>query len=638
LATQFHTPQGAVRFGNFEFDDRTRELTENGRTLRLEPQPAKLLSVLIRNAGMVVTRQELIREIWGADTFVDFDQGLNYAIRRIRAALNDDADAPHYLETIPRTGYRFVAHVVPSARPDQSAEVFLSSQSKPEHPAVSSWGAAPKPPQGTRTRQWLTSWRIGALVVIPALLLAAITSAYKYRHHPAATPSSRPSSLAVLPLRNLSADPQQEYFSDGMTEQLITDLAKSSGVKVISHTSVERYKHSTKSLPQIARELGVDAVVEGTVSRAGDRVRITTQLIDARSDAHIWADSYERDLTDVLAIQDTLAREITMQIQGNITPDKASDLSDARNVPATAVDSYMRGRYLWAQRNPQSIGAARAYLDDAIHQAPRFAAAYSGLADAYAVAWGRADLPLAEKYAVKAVSLDPQLAEAHASLGIVLLFERRIREAEVELVRAIDLNPNYAIAHHYYSAFLFRQGRLEDALRENDRARQLDPFGLAVNAFRTVILIDSHRFNDALVQAANVAELLPQNPVGYGYMARIYWLQGRVSDAIESERKEGAARHMDEWVNVQSKLQEMYRKAGSRPTYTASAELMVKFKPFAAALQYGNLRKSEKVLELLKANMHNGDLVTEIHVAPEFDFLRRDSRFVEIERAIHPIE
>jgi TolB-like protein/DNA-binding winged helix-turn-helix (wHTH) protein/TPR repeat protein len=619
LATHLKSPEDRVRFSEFEFDCGTRELKKNGQTLRLEPQPAKVLAVLVRSAGEIVTRQELIREVWGSDTFVDFDQGLNYAIRRIRAALDDVADTPRFLETIPKTGYRFIPQI---------------AQSKPADLA----SVEPTPAQAAHARPKLNRVTIAALVLIPVLVLSAIL-AWKYRHPEPATRFDRlPTSLAVLPLRNLSADPEQEYFSDGMTDQLITDLAKTTGIRVISHTSVERYKNTSIPLPQIGRELGVDAVVEGTVTRAGNRIRITTQLIDARSDTHLWADSYERDVTDTLAIQDTLARDIATQIQGNVLPPRKLHQSPPGNVPPAALDSYMRGRYLWSQRDPQSIIKAREYFEDAVRLAPEFAPAYSGLADSYWVGWGTdQDFASAEKYARKALSLDSELAEAHASLGVTLLTERRTSEAQPELVRAIHLNPNYAMAHHFYSSYLLTVGLHEEALAENDRARQLDPFGVAVNSMRTLILIHSHRFNDALVQAANLAELAPQNPGGYGFLARIYWLLGRIPEALESERKEAVAKHQNEWFRDQAELEQIYKRAGMRATLSRAAELMARHKsPAAAAFEYGNLRDSEKVIEALRANWEDTNVVLEIKTAPEFDFLHHDPRFLEIEHHIHP--
>jgi TolB-like protein/DNA-binding winged helix-turn-helix (wHTH) protein len=279
VAIQLNTPRNRVRFAEFEFDCTTRELKKSGHVVPLEPQPAKVLSELVQNAGEIVTRRDLISTVWGSETFVDFDQGLNYAIRRIRAALEDDADAPRFLETVPKLGYRLIAPI--SFRPNATLESANTT--------------APPPSRTLLAQNWVV---IGAFVLIAVICLVGLVTVLRFRHF--SRQITEPvSSIAVLPLRNLSADPEQEYFSDGMTDELITDLTKSSKLRVTSHTSVERYKDTRVPLPEIAQQLCVDAIVEGTVMRSADRVRITVQLIDARSDKHLWADSYERDLRDV---------------------------------------------------------------------------------------------------------------------------------------------------------------------------------------------------------------------------------------------------------------------------------------------------------------------------------------------------
>jgi TolB-like protein/DNA-binding winged helix-turn-helix (wHTH) protein len=600
-----------VRFGVFEFDCRTGELRSHGQLLRLEPQPAKVLTVLIRNAGEVVTRQDLIREVWGTETFVDFEQGLNYAIRRIRIALEDDAEHPQFLETLPKKGYRFTAQI------DSDEEVDRNSVTQLPELKV-------HPDRRVKLRAFF--YCLAALIFVSGLL-----AAWKFRHRTGPMRSAdRVTSLAVLPLRNLSADPEQEYFSDGMTDELTTDLAKMSGIRIISHTSVERYKKSTAAVPEIARELDVDAVVEGTVTRRGNRVRITAQLIDARTDTHLWAESYERDLPDTLALQDTVAGDIAQEIIGKVLPKREMDRNTPGGVSAAALDSYLRGRYLWNRRDPDSVAKAEGYFEQAIRDSPDFASAYSGLADCFGVGWGPVDLSAAEKYARKAISLDPELAEGHASLGITLLLKHRFREAEPELQRSIELNPSYAMAHHYYSAFLLTVGRPKDALAESDRARQLDPFGLAVNTIRTVILIDSNELEGALVQAGHLAEIAPQSSVPYGQMARVYWLQGRVPEALEAEKREGAAKHRDLWVHDQEELGRIYAQNGLLATRRRSAELMERDKDvLSAAYQYGNLQNPEKVIEKLDAIAWKQDIVQlQIRTAPEFQFMRADPRYL----------
>jgi tetratricopeptide (TPR) repeat protein len=385
-------------------------------------------------------------------------------------------------------------------------------------------------------------------------------------------------------------------------------------------------------VPEIARELGVDAVVEGSVTRRGNRVRITAQLIDARTDTHLWAESYERDLPDTLALQDTVARDIAQEIKGKVLPKGRMDGNTPGAVSPAALDSYLRGRYLWNQRDPDSVAKAKGYFEQAIRDSPDFASAYSGLADCFGVGWGPVDLSAAEKYARKSISLDPELAEGHASLGITLLLKRRFREAEPELHRAIELNPNYSMAHHYYSAFLLTVGRQKDALAENDQATQLDPFGVAVNSMRTLILIDSNELEGALVQAGHLAEIAPQSPAPYGLMARVYWLQGRVPEAVEAEKREGAAKHLDLWVHDQEELGRIYAHTGLQATRRRAAELMEMHKDsFSAAFQYGNLQNPEKVIEKLEAIAWKQDSVQlQIRTAPEFQFMHADPRYLDL--------
>jgi TolB-like protein/DNA-binding winged helix-turn-helix (wHTH) protein/tetratricopeptide (TPR) repeat protein len=604
------TTSQEIRFSDYVLDLRTGELRRNGAILRLQPQPARILTILASRAGEMVTRQELAQKVWGSETHVDFEHGLNYAIRQIRNVLEDDAEEPRYLETVPKRGYRFIAAVTDATESQRTTQATDS----------------PTTPRHRRSRLVLIS--IAAATLTMALLVLIRGWPWKQAGN------SRIGSLAVLPLRNLSADPEQEYFSDGMTDELITELAKMSGIRIISHTSVERYKKSTALVQEIARELGVDAVVEGTVTRSGSRVRITAQLIDARTDTHLWAESYERDLPDTLALQDTLARDIAQEIGGRVLPKGKTDGNTPGGVSPGAFDSYLRGRYLWNQRNPDAIEKAKGYFEEAIRQAPEFGSAYSGLADCFSVGWGiKVDLPSAEKFARKAISLEPELAEGHASLGITLLGRHRLQEAERELRLATELNPNYAMAHHYYSAYLLRAGRPKDALAESDRARQLDPFGLAVNSLRTYILIDSNELELALAQAGHLAEIAPQSPAPYGFMARVFWLQGRVPEALEAEKKEGVAKHLDLWVHDQEELARVYAHSGLQATRMRAAELMERHKDnLAAAFQYGNAKNAEKAIENLKRawEEHNGDVDLEIKSAPEFGFMHDDPRFLEL--------
>jgi TolB-like protein/DNA-binding winged helix-turn-helix (wHTH) protein/Tfp pilus assembly protein PilF len=614
-----------VCFGEYTFDPGTGELLRGPTPLKLQPQPAKVLAILIRRAGQVVTRQELVDEVWGSETFVDYEQGLNYAVRQIRTVLEDDADHPRFLETLPKRGYRFIAPLSDAV----PAEELPPSIIEPATLAIGS-----KFP-----------WRLVAACLALGVIAAALTAGLnwdrlRHRWWPAGG-GHRIESLAVLPLHNLSHDPEQEYFSDGMTDQLITDLAEFGGLRVISHTSVERYKGTKRPLPEIARELDVDAVVEGTVTRSGDRVRITAQLIDARTDAHLWAETYQRDLRDVLALQDELSRDIAEEVRLKLTPEEQSRVAAARTVSPQAYDAYLRGRHLWLQRSPGAIASAIDYFQQAVREDPSFALAYSGLADCYWVGWGaKVDFPLAEQYARKAISLQPDLAEGYASLGAVFLYEHQMADAQKELRRAIELNPNYAMAHHYYTLYLLSMGLPADALAENERSRQLDPFTLSINAIRTAILISLRQYDRALEQARRFAELFPQSPVPYLLFERIYWIQGRVPEAIAERRKVATLVQSAQMMRDQDEVTAAFNKSGVRAARLKAAQLMERRRHDGGllwgAFVYGTLQDGPKVLECLeRARGQEEDVHLLSKTAPEFDFLHDDPHYQELLRRLN---
>jgi len=397
-----------VRFGPFELDGAAGELRKDGSRIRLQGQPLQVLQVLLEQAGRVVTREELQRRIWPADTFVDFDHGINNAIKRLREALGDTSETPRYVETLPRRGYRFIG------------------KSEPE---------------GARLR-----------------------------------------SLAVLPLKNLSHDPEQEYFAEGLTEALITTLAKIGELRVTSRTSSMLYKGACKPLREIARELEVDVVVEGTVLREGDRIRVTAQLIDPIHDSHLWAESYERDLRNVLALQSEVAQAIAREVRIKLTPQERAQITQVLDVDANAYEAYLKGRYYWNRRSAQSLGKCVDCFRQAIAADPNYAAAYSGLADGLTISglWSLlapADgCGKAKELAQHAIELDPGLAEAHASLAwAIASYDYDFSGAEREFERAIELNPKYATAHEWFGMLLAMLGRYEEAYTELVRAIRLDP-------------------------------------------------------------------------------------------------------------------------------------------------------------------
>ena len=530
-------PRERVVFGDHELDCRTGELRRDGISLKLQPQPAKVLSILVNRAGEVVTREELAEQVWGTDTYVDFEHGLNFAIRKIRSALEDDPDKPRFIETIPKRGYRFIATVNnPLAKEPAQAELVPPVQ-------------AP----GLRIVRVKIAYAATAVVVFTIIGLIWYLRVSRVGRASA----SQIRSLAVLPLRNLSNDPNQEYFSDGMTDELIADLAKAGGLRVISHTSVERYKGTKLSLPEIARELGgVDAIVEGTVLRSGDRVRITAQLIDGRSDQHLWADSYDRSLRDVLSTESEVSQSIAETIRLELSPEQKAHFAAALAVNPEAHDEYLKGRFFWNQRTEADLKKAVDSFQQAIAKDPNYAPAYAGLSDTYfslGFIFGHMRptdaMPLARAAAQKAIELDPNSAEGHASLATVeLTYDWNFPAAEEELKRAIALNPNNEWAHQLYGTLLMAEGRADESVAEGRKAVEIDPVSANGRNILGYLLVFAGRYDEAIQEDLKTLEIDP-SPENLGMIhARLqdsYRRKGMNKEAFEEHIKTQQAYGVD---------------------------------------------------------------------------------------------
>jgi TolB-like protein/DNA-binding winged helix-turn-helix (wHTH) protein/Tfp pilus assembly protein PilF len=618
-------PEGKhfFEFGPFRLDPAERLLLRNNQTIPLAPKAFDTLLLLVENSGHLLTKDELMKRLW-PETFVE-EVNLAQNISAIRRALDTKNGGAHYIETVAKGGYRFVAEtrkVVLEPFPLGAVEVM-------ERPDAL--------PAGERTLWRLIS--VLALGGVAALLIWFAAGKLRGRIF-AKSRTVEIRSIAVLPLENLSRDPGQDYFSDGITEALTTDLAQIGALRVISRTSAMHFKGSRETLPDIGRQLNVEAIVEGSVMRSGDRVRITAQLIDAHSDQHLWARTYERDLKDILGMQDEVARDIATEIRIKLTPQEQSRLTAERRTSPRAYDAYLRGRYLWSQRNAEATAKAEGYFREAVREDPDFAPAYSGLSDCYWVGWGaKVDLPLAEQYARKALSLQQDLAEGHASLGIVRHMEYQSADAEQELRRALELNPNYAMAHHFYSGYLLGRGLLAEALAENDRARQLDPFSLPINTMRGLILTNLRQYDQAVDQVKRTAEIFPQSPFLHIWLARIYWLQGRAVEAIAEDREAETLAYAAPQARDQEEVAKVYEKSGLRAARLKSAQLMERnykdnHEAVPVAFRYGTLEDGPKVLQWLEEafRIHDGNFPLQLKTAPEFDFLRADPRFQDLLR------
>ncbi len=521
------------RFGDFEFDPTSGELRKDGLKVRLQEQPFQILTLLLKRPGEVVTREEVRQALWPGDTFVDFDVGLNSAVKRLRDALSDSAESPRFVETLPRRGYRFIAPLEPSPG---------ALPATPEAP--------PRPALPPRSR--LRSWGGAAAAVAVALVTGLIVTGTwpRLRGQLASAPIR---SLAVLPFENLTGDPEQDYFVDGMTDAVITDLAQVRALRVISRTSVTQYKLAKKALPRIAEELGVDAVVEGTVSRSGDRVRVTAQLIQAATDRHLWAQSYERELRDVLSLQGEVAAAIAQAIQVKLQPEEKRRMTQAQApVQPEAYEAYLKGRFYWSKRSAETSLKAVSYFQQAIEHDPAYAPAYSGLSDTYrafdvqGLAPPRECMPKAEAAARKALALDDTLAEAHASLaGVLYRYDWDWEGAEREFRLSLELEPNYAEGHRAYAVYLMTVRRHEEALAEAQRARQLSPLSLQINTELGMALVRLGRYDQAIEQLQKTLEIDPKFFRAYQTLAFAYEGKGdwpRATEALVSRPGRGQGR------------------------------------------------------------------------------------------------
>ena len=512
---------GTIRFGVFEFVPQSGELRKQGAKIKLQGQPVEILAMLLAHPGEVVMREDLQKKLWPADTFVDFEHSLNAAIKRLRAALGDSAETPRYVETLARRGYRFIAPVDGHA------------QAPPEAP-----GTVTAKPIAWRRYVWL-SVPLAAVALAVGLNVGGVRDLVRGR-----STSSPIRSLAVLPLDNLSRDPEQDYFADGMTDALIDQLSKISALRVISRTSVMLYKGTKKRLPEMAHDLNVDAVVEGTVLRSGDRVRITAQLIHAATDEHLWGQSYERDLRDVLALQSDVARAIADEVRVKVTPREQARLASVHATNQEAYLAYMKGRFYWNKRTEEGVKKGIEYFEHAIQKDPGYALAYDGLADSWLPqAWygylaPQEVFPRAKAAATRALELDDSLAEAHATLAFInLYYDRNWTAAEREFHRAIELNTNYANAHHWYADYLSLIGRHSQAIAESERARALDPLSSIINCWLGWRYYFAGEYDKAIEKYRNTLEMDPEFVPGRWVLGQAYEQKGMLREAVaELER------------------------------------------------------------------------------------------------------
>jgi TolB-like protein/DNA-binding winged helix-turn-helix (wHTH) protein/Flp pilus assembly protein TadD len=525
---------------SFELDLARYELRRDGRNVPLERQPMELLILLVHNRERLITREEIVEQLWGKDVFVDTERGINNAIRKLRTALGDDSEHPRFIETVVGRGYRFVGPL-PAIGGESAAEGPTDAQTPTRDSEAES-----------RSRERSVR-RIALLVVAVVGILAAAGLLIGKRaglwNLLTRNQTGTLRSLAVLPFQNVSADSSQEYFANGMTDEITTELAQIGSMRVTSRTSTMQYKDASKPLPQIATELNVDAVVEGTVMRAGDRVRITAQLIQAKEDKHLWAKSYESDLRDVMELQREVARDIANQIRITLTPQEEQHFAAHSSIAPEIYDLYLQGAYHLNKGTEPEIKIAIQYFEQAISRDPNFARAYSGLSDSYQILssyyWAPMEaMPKAKAAALKALELDESLSEAHTALGNVYFwYDWNWTAAQKEMKRALELNPNSASAHDLYAFYLAALGQREQSLAEIELSHELNPLSLSILADRVLCAFMVGDFDLAIENGEKAIKTEPNLSPAHAYLGLAYVQRHRFSDAVSEGE---IAHHLDD--------------------------------------------------------------------------------------------
>jgi TolB-like protein/DNA-binding winged helix-turn-helix (wHTH) protein/Tfp pilus assembly protein PilF len=621
-------PEGKhfYEFGAFQLDPAERLLLREGKPLPLSPKAFETLLLLVENSGHLLRKDEIMQRVW-PDAFVE-EVNLAHHISAIRRALDGTGGGEQYIETVPKVGYRFMAETRKVS--SEAPAVLTTAQAGQPAPTAS----APRKQPANRVAL-LTAAAVLALGVV---LLFVWRSRLTRASGTATVSPAQIRSIAVLPLMNLSSDTQQEYFSDGMTDELITDLAKFSKLRVISHTSVQRYKERKRPLPEIARELGADAVVEGTVLRFGDRVRITAQLIDARSDAHLWADSYERDLRDILTLQNEVSQDIASKVGVRLTTAEAARLNNARDLDPAAHEAYLKGNFFWSRSDCEGSKKALEYFQQAAIDS-KFAPVYLGLAESYFTLgdWGcwpqDKAFPKAKEAAVKAIELDPNLGSAHTWLAnLASFYEWDWPNAEREYKLAIGLDPNYAVAHVFYAVFLADMGKQQESFAEMKRAQELDPTSELTNMVGVHVFYLARQYDQAIKQAKTAIELNPNSWGTFIWLGASYERKGMYPEAsqayLKSKALEGAK------PGELNEFQSAYEHSGIRGFWEKElARVKRDGSVCSLARVSAHLGEPKSTLDYLNQDvqLHCADLRV-LNVDPIYDSLRKDRKFQDILR------
>jgi len=616
--------------GDCELDPISYELRRSGRVLKLERIPAEILLFLVGQRGKLVSREQIVDKIWGKGVSFDTDNSINGAIRKIRHVLQDNPERPRFIQTVTGRGYRFIAAAAePAAGPYIDPPLRAAAIEAKSIPVP----VVPKP----GARRWLI------LLGLAFSLIAVVGTRFLRSSSPARfRPENGRLMLAVLPFENLTGDAGQEYLSDGMTEEMITQLGRfdPQHLGVIARTSVMHYKHSQEPLKEIGRELGVQYILEGSVRRDSERVRITAQLIQTKDQTHLWAQEYDRELKDLLVIQREIAREISDEIPTALGNHESTSPISQPSFPQTyeAYDLYLKGQYFWNKRTVEGFQRAIDYFQQATAKDPNYARAYAGLADSYALLGGYSMapqtefMPKARAAALRALQIDENLPEAHTALALVVQnYDWDWQNAEKEYLRAIELNPNYATAHHWYAEHLALLGRFDEALRESERARQLDPLSLIIATDKGVILYFSRQYDRAVKQFRAVLEMDPDFP--RAHMIVSAYVQERMFAEALADIGKGPWRWSDlAYVHGRSGQPVLARRALGKLEEMNRHQQMDPAAILRAHIGMGDKDQSFAWLE--KGYSQHSNALTTLKVDPIYDPLRGDPRFQELMRRV----
>jgi TolB-like protein/DNA-binding winged helix-turn-helix (wHTH) protein/Flp pilus assembly protein TadD len=643
------------RFGDeFELDLRAYELRRSCHPLKLPRIPMELLLLLIEQRGQLVTREQIVERVWGKEVFLDTDNSINAAIRKVRQILDDDSEQPCFVQTVTGRGYRFIAPVVeigpesPNDATEPSPLLALPELATPGTSPVSRDAQSAEMPDvvSTISPKKLTRLRWALIFGIPILLIGTVVAYFYWSHRPMQSiqPTGR-IMLAVLPFSNLTGDTSQEYFSDGLTEEMITQLGRLNPehLGVIARTSTMHFKNGQVVLGQIARELEVQYVLEGSVRRDSEKVRVTAQLIRVKDQTHVWARSYDRELQQLLVLQREIAHEISDEIQGALGEPVAANATISQPALSAqgyaAYDLYLKGLYALNRRTPRSLDQAIVYFQRATEKNPRFAQAYAGLADSYALSRGynlipeKALMTKARTAALRALEIDDSLAEAHTALGLIVQnYDWDWQTADKEFRRAIQLNPNYATAHQWYAEHLAWLGRFDEALQESERARQLDPLSLIIATDNGAILYLSRQYDRAIEKWQAVLEMEPNFPRAY-LRVFAYAQKGQYEEAL-ADIEQWRKLQDGPWIWVAQAY--VYGRSGQRAQAQRAIKKLERLNrhrpvdPTGLLFSYVGMGQRDLAFETMeKAYAQHSNVMTTLKVDPIFDPVRSDPRFTD---------